>query len=94
MENTQTEEVVLKANQYLENLAYSIGVQGYIYGYPLVVMEKLKQLHTNLNYSISAPINQFFHFQKLIGPGFKDVPFPNNDTLYSNAWLDLWDPSY
>ncbi len=36
-----------------------------------------------------APINQYFHGDRLSTPNDKDVVSPNNDTLYSGAWLDL-----
>jgi hypothetical protein len=33
--------------------------------------------------------NVFTHARKLLGPGKSRVVTPNNDTLYTNAWLDL-----
>lgn len=33
--------------------------------------------------------NQFTHTRKLIGPQDREVVTPNNDTLFTNAWLDL-----
>ena len=34
-------------------------------------------------------INQFTHTRRLLGPRDREVVTPNNDTLYTNAWLDL-----
>jgi len=34
-------------------------------------------------------VNQFTHTRRLLGPQDREVVSPNNDTLYSNAWLDL-----
>jgi hypothetical protein len=34
-------------------------------------------------------VNQFTHTRKLISPDDKEVVTPNNDTLFTNAWLDL-----
>lgn len=34
-------------------------------------------------------VNQFTHTRRLRGPGDKEVVTPNNDTLFTNAWLDL-----
>jgi hypothetical protein len=34
-------------------------------------------------------VNQFTHTRRLIGPDDKEVVTPNNDTLFTNAWLDL-----
>ncbi|MFC2030490.1 DUF1254 domain-containing protein [Chloroflexota bacterium] len=39
--------------------------------------------------SFRATFNQFFHMRQLLGPEFTEVVGPNNDTLYSTAWLDL-----
>ena len=36
-------------------------------------------------------VNQFTHTHRRLGPGDREVVSPNNDTLYSNAWLDLSD---
>ena len=34
-------------------------------------------------------VNQFTHTRRLLGPADREVVTPNNDTLYTNAWLDL-----
>ncbi|RTD84294.1 DUF1254 domain-containing protein [Variovorax atrisoli] len=34
-------------------------------------------------------VNQFTHTHRRLGPQDKEVVSPNNDTVYSNAWLDL-----
>jgi len=34
-------------------------------------------------------VNQFTHTRRLRSPDDKEVVTPNNDTLFSNAWLDL-----
>jgi hypothetical protein len=36
-------------------------------------------------------VNHFIHTRQLLGPQHRQVVTPNNDTLYSNAWLDLSD---
>ncbi|CAI8871838.1 DUF1254 domain-containing protein [Brevibacillus sp. IT-7CA2] len=73
------------SNQARENLAYSLGAQAFIYGYPLVAMEKkkLQSLQQNRN------VNQFYHHQSLPGADYRGVVSPNHDTLYSAAFLDL-----
>lgn len=62
----------------------------YVYFYPIV--ENMKTLffssvwpHTRSYF----PINKFLHYSKLIDWTFSDIVAPNNDTLYSKAWLDL-----
>ncbi len=79
-------------NQFRQNLAYSLGVQAYIYGYPLVVMEKTRQSLSlltgpdNQKYTVA---NVFKHNNILSTPKSKSVVSPNVDTIYSIAWLDL-----
>ena len=34
-------------------------------------------------------VNQFTHTRRLLGPDDREVVTPSNDTLYTNAWLDL-----
>lgn len=34
-------------------------------------------------------VNQFTHTHRRLGPTDREVVSPNNDTVYSNAWLDL-----
>ncbi|VWX61845.1 conserved hypothetical protein [Burkholderiales bacterium 8X] len=36
-------------------------------------------------------VNQFTHTHRRLGPEDREVVSPNNDTVYSNAWLDLAD---
>jgi len=64
--------------------AYELGVQAYLYGYPLVLMT-----HTYEAFIRRAPINQFQHAKTFPNAGFRSVVRPNADTLYSAAWLDL-----
>ena len=39
--------------------------------------------------SNSRWVNQFTHTHRRLGPQDREVVSPNNDTVYSNAWLDL-----
>ena len=68
-----------------EERAYKLGVQAYVYAYPLVLMELTKRVMTNRG----LPLNRFFHAQAFPTPEAKTVIRPNVDTLYSTAWLDL-----
>lgn len=68
-----------------EQLAYSLGIQAYIYGYPLVVMEQTKEAILTTR----APINQFYYSTTLATPEYRDIVTPNSNTLYFTSWLDL-----
>jgi hypothetical protein len=63
----------------------------YIYGYPLVLMDIIKRIHTATPYPTlsAAPLNQFAHGRFLPEPHDKHVIHPNADCLVSSAWLDL-----
>jgi len=69
--------------------------EAYIYGYPLVLMDKTKDVGTGVTQPTTerggakAPINQFAHFREFPDDTFTDIVSPNVDTLYSMAWLDL-----
>lgn len=71
--------------------AGEIGVEAYVYGYPLVTMEFTRRVMTNVAapQGAHAPMGQFLLMRKYPDAAFKDVTAPNADTLYSTAWLDL-----
>ncbi|MBI1760733.1 MAG: DUF1254 domain-containing protein [Acidobacteria bacterium] len=69
-----------------EQLAYALGVLAYIYGFPLVKMEQVRQ--QSMQQSNVSP-NEFRHRRRLQTQQDRVVVSPNNDTVYSSAWLDL-----
>lgn len=68
-----------------------IGIEAYVYAYPLVTMEMTRRVMTNVAtpQGSHAPMGQFLRMRKYPDASFKDVTAPNADTLYSTAWLDL-----
>src|SRR5579864_7596277 len=78
-------------NAVPEQQALEIGVEAYIYGYPLVTMEMTRRVMTNVAapQTMKAPMGQFANAREYPNASFKDVTAPNADTLYSVAWLDL-----
>ncbi len=60
------------------------GARAYVFGYPLVVMELTRRGMVEVQ-----PENNFGHSQVFPDHTFREVVRPNNDTLYSIAWLDL-----
>ncbi len=75
-----------------EQEAHAIGVDAYLYFYPLVSMEITRKLATNIeSETISGlgPANMFHSFAAYPAAEFKTVVRPNFDTLYSSAYLDL-----
>jgi hypothetical protein len=71
--------------------AHAIGVQAYLYFYPLVTMDLTRRQLTNIARpeGISAPANTFANIPAYPTADMKVVVRPNFDTLYSSAWLDL-----
>lgn len=77
--------------QLSDKEAADIGVEAYVYGYPLVTMEMTRRVMTNVAApsGTHAPMGQFLLMRKYPDAAFKDVTAPNADTLYSTAWIDL-----
>ena len=72
--------------------AQTIGIEAYIYLYPLVTMEVTRRQMTNLPAGTKpgfGPMCEFAHIREFPSADFKAVVRPNFDTLYSVAWLDL-----
>lgn len=71
--------------------AVPLGVEAYIFGYPLVTMEMTRRIMTNVSAAegTRAPMGQFVRMRKYPDATFKDVTAPNADTLYTSAWIDV-----
>jgi hypothetical protein len=62
----------------------AIARDGYIYGYPLVLMTITKAIA-----SYGRASGQFVHMQSAPTPAFRIVVAPNGDTRYSSTWVDV-----
>ncbi len=94
-ENTSTPEDA-QAKQ-----AYALGVQAYLWGYPMVVMQKSCDAMTKggdvpvtpeqfkKSGLLFAPVNQVANAWGMLGPSFSAVQSGNSDTQYSVTWFDL-----
>lgn len=69
--------------------AYFNGLAAVLYGYPAVLM--YAGLHSTAvdKTTTMGSLNELYHADRLTTPKDVTVPTPNNDTLYSVAWLDL-----
>ncbi len=74
-----------------EEEAARLGVEAYVYGYPLVTMESTRRVMTNVatREAMRGPMGGFTSARTYPTAAFRDVTAPNADTLYSVAWLDL-----
>jgi len=70
---------------------HEIGIQAYVYAYPMVMMEVTRRVSTNVEAPVGAfaPMNQFAHLRAFPDHTFKYVVRPNADTLYSIVWFDV-----
>lgn len=72
--------------------AESIGVEAYLYFYPLLTMDVTRKQFTNIEPGKEfgkGPMNMFTNIPAYPPGDFKGVVRPNFDTLYSIAWLDM-----
>src|SRR5436309_9582393 len=75
-----------------EQEAHAIGVDAYLYFYPLVTMDLTRRQMTNAQAGKElgfGPPNTFNNVPAYPTASDKVVVRPNFDTLYSSAWLDL-----
>jgi hypothetical protein len=70
--------------------AFKNGVEAYLYGYPLVLMDVTKQVGTQPNApGPHGPPNQFVNLWTFPDPKFTLIVSPNADTLYTTSIPDL-----
>jgi hypothetical protein len=80
------------AQALTEDEAHSIGVNAYLYFYPLVTMDVTRKQLTNQEPKpggIGGPMNRFANVGEFPTADMRVVVRPNFDTLYSSGWLDL-----
>jgi hypothetical protein len=82
----------VRAAPVTEEEGHAIGVDAYLYFYPLVTMEITRRQLTNQEPgpgSLGGPMNRFANIPAFPSADMKAVVRPNFDTLYSSGWLDL-----
>jgi hypothetical protein len=73
-----------------EQEAHAIGVDAYLYFYPLLSMDITRKQFTNIEPGkepVKGPMNMFINVPAYPPADFKGVVRSNFDTLYSSAWL-------
>ena len=93
----QSDEAIRKTDaESEEQWMYSVGIQNYVFGLPLVIFERERALRQNpaalektKKFAPAAPINQIGHM-KTLATADDVMPYtPNNDTVYSGALLEF-----
>ncbi len=74
-----------------EGLPWLHGIQAYIYGFPLIMMDLTKEAATAVPVpgEFTAPVNQFSVMTKYPDASFRAVARTGLDTLFACAWVDL-----
>jgi len=83
-----------KTADWRENYAYTLGIQAYVFGFPYVYLPSLRwdwvtQPKPPGSVTAYAPLNHFHHVRKLVDASYREGGAPNQDTLYSIAWVDV-----
>ncbi len=82
----------LRAAEVTEAEAQAIGLDAYLYFYPLITMDLTRRQLTNIEAGkseIGGPPNMFVNVQAFPTAELRAVVRPNFDTLYSSGWLDM-----
>ena len=77
-----------------EELAYTLGLQAFIYGAGPLTVAQVRAASTNVDAPMdngAAPLNMMGKTLALAGPEDRVVPTVNNDTLYSQSHINLND---
>jgi hypothetical protein len=82
----------VQAAAITEEEAHALGVDAYLYFYPLVTIDVTRRQLTNMPPgpdSLGGPMNRFANIGAFPNADMRVVVRPNFDTLYSSGWLDL-----
>jgi hypothetical protein len=76
-----------------EELAYTTGVQAFIYAYPLLHVNHFRYLFNGeKSPKYNGPANSLNHIRVLEAGKNAAAASPNHDTLYTLAFVDLTEP--
>jgi hypothetical protein len=103
--SAQSKPSTLTPDEARTKQAYALGVQAYIWGYPMVVMQKSRDAMTKVDAPVTpdvfnktgklfAPVNQVISAWGMLGPNFSAVQSANSDTQYSATWFDSSEEPY
>ena len=76
-----------------EEEAYIYGMESWVYGYPLVMMDVTREVLTAASApnaeGTAAPINQLARMPCYVSPDFKNVVRISLNSLWTTGWVDL-----
>jgi len=81
------------ADDAREAVAYFLGMESYVFGYPLVMMDVTRDVLTaapapNAD-GTAAPMNQLAKMPHYVSPDFKNVVRISLNSLWTTGWMDL-----
>src|SRR5262245_49379247 len=87
-------EVVEEGKNLIEESeAYILGMESYVYGYPIVLMDVTQGVLTAApapnTEGTAAPINQLAKMPHYVSPDFKNVVRISLNSLWTTGWVDL-----
>jgi hypothetical protein len=75
--------------------AYALGLQAFIYGFPYIYMAQVRHgwvtQPRNPEFIPYSAVNHFWNASNVLTAEYQDGGSPNNDTMYSIAWVDVSD---
>lgn len=82
------------SSEWREQYAYTLGMQAYVFGFPYVYLSSLRwdwvtQPKPPGSITPYAPVNHFYNVRSLANASYRGGGSPNQDTLYSIAWVDV-----
>src|SRR5215471_16828102 len=74
-----------------QGAAYLVGMEEYVYGFPLVMMDATRQVITAVPKAgeYSAPINQLLKMRSYVSPDYKVVVRTSRNSLFSGGVMDV-----
>ncbi|MFC0599650.1 DUF1254 domain-containing protein [Streptomyces palmae] len=82
-----------RMDDWRREYAYTLGQQAFVYGFPYIYNAVLRHRWVTQKPETEttpyAPVNHFWHASRLWDASDREGVSPNNDTLYSWAWVDL-----
>lgn len=84
----------VKANDWREDYAYTLGMQAYIFSYPWAFLPNIRYAwiqgnKKNAEYATYTSINRFWESRDILTPKWQDGGSPQNDVLYNLSILDV-----
>ncbi|WP_298872145.1 DUF1254 domain-containing protein [uncultured Bradyrhizobium sp.] len=75
----------------VEQFAYLLGMEAYVYGFPLVMMDATNRVETAVSEAgeYAAPMNQLLRMRGFVSPDFKNVVRISVNSIWSGGIFDL-----